>query len=370
MRDKTCLIKSSKFAEIAGHLANLTGEVSVLQIINTIMQIPSISEKLVASLKQLKEYLGADGEDVADIFVDMTYQRRVRLAKIVKKLRDAGEFDTQGAGFVDIARRPNGKWYVWDGLRRIIMAGIAGHQYIRVSKTVHTLKMTVSECQIEEARLMDMRNSKIEGMKLEELFKSRVVQRIPEALRMKVLLESCQLDVENVIGSGMVLGGFAELDSNFESGHDFSTDNLVTSSMTIQNTFENASNVSVFLLCGLAYLLQFMDDPKLVGVKEHMVTSEDIDMAYDEEQVKDLFTDWYDDAVGDDGNPCGRLQKELIQPRVNGKTCQSVAWNIATKVLKDNNGLRTSLEKVLGNEATEQLIMGGDDENASSTPYG
>ena len=362
MVSKNYLIKSSKFGEIAGYLATLNGVVSVKDIIDTILQIPSISEKLVPSLKQMSEYLGVDQEALENIYVDMNYQRRIRLAKLLKKLRDNNGFDIQGAGAIDIARRKDGNWYVWDGLRRAIMAGVAGAKYIRVSKTIHPAKMTLTDCQVEEARLMDMRNSKIEGMKLEEIFKSRVVQKIAEALRLRDLLIDCELDVENVIGSGMTLGGFAELVNNFEAGHKLSKDNLVTSSLIVQDTFKDASNVSVFLFCGLAYLLQFMDDPKLVGIDEHIITSDDIDRVYDEEEIKELFSDWYNSATDEDGNSCGRPQKDLIQPRVNGKTCQSVAWNIATKVLKDENGLKESLVKVLGKESVEILVMGDDDE--------
>ena len=36
------LIKSSKFGVVADYLSSLTGEVSVLEIINTILQIPNI----------------------------------------------------------------------------------------------------------------------------------------------------------------------------------------------------------------------------------------------------------------------------------------------------------------------------------------
>ena len=62
-----------------------------------------------------------------------------------------------------------------------------------------------------------------------------------------------------------------------------------------------------------------------------------------------------------DGKIINRNQKDLIQPRVNGKTCQSVAWNIVTKVLNDDNGLKVALGKVLGNESVEQLISSGED---------
>lgn len=357
---KSYIVKSSKFSEIAGTLANLKGIVSVQEIVDTILQIPSISDKLVPSLQSVPEYRGTDGEDLSNIYVDMTYQRRIRLAKLIKKLRDNGGYDRQGAGAIDIAKRKDRKWYVWDGLRRAIMAGIAQVDYLQVSKTIHSSKMTVTDMQIEEARLMDMRNSKVEGMKSEELFKSRVVQKVPKAMRLRDLLINCELDVENIIGKGITLGGFAELENNFETGHNLSNSNLITSSLLIQETFKDINNVSVFLFCGMAYLMQFMDDPLKVGIDESIITADDIDKIYDEEEIREALQSWYC-KKGDDGKIINRNQKDLIQPRVNGKTCQSVAWNIVTKVLNDDNGLKVALGKVLGNESVEQLISSGED---------
>jgi hypothetical protein len=46
--------------------------------------------------------------------------------KVLDKLKSHGTFNKEAAGHIDVAVRPNGKIYVWDGFRRTFMAGIVG----------------------------------------------------------------------------------------------------------------------------------------------------------------------------------------------------------------------------------------------------
>ena len=55
----------------------------------------------------------------------------------------------------------------------MIMAGLAGKKRVRVNKTVHMGDKTTQECREHEAFLLELSNTKLEGMKPEEIFKAQ-----------------------------------------------------------------------------------------------------------------------------------------------------------------------------------------------------
>ena len=89
-------------------------------------------------------------------------------------------------------------------------------------------------------------------MKPEEIFKAQVCRKLVKmmaALALLNLLENCNLDVEGILNKGTLLGGFSELNSNFQQGHD-----IKISSDIIHAAFPNPPFVSVFLFfVGLSY---------------------------------------------------------------------------------------------------------------------
>ena len=79
------LIKSNKMSEVLGALANMSGERSMQEIIDTILQISNLKTKTTDAFIANGSY--SDNEDtvlLSDLWVDMTYQRRVRLKLLLK----------------------------------------------------------------------------------------------------------------------------------------------------------------------------------------------------------------------------------------------------------------------------------------------
>ena len=99
--------------------------------------------------------------------------------------------------------------------------------------------------------------------------------------------------------------------------------------------------MSVFLFVGLAYLLKFINDK-----------SDDIDVSYSAYDLKDAMIEYAKKTVGmtKRGDPIHVKQSDLCNPRINGQTCESVAWIVATNVLEDTDGLKNELEKKLNDE--------------------
>ena len=67
-----------------------------------------------------------------DCYVDLTYQRVLKLKQLVDHLRAVDkdfnpmQYDKMCAGSIDIAIRPDGKIMVWDGFRRSLIALLKG----------------------------------------------------------------------------------------------------------------------------------------------------------------------------------------------------------------------------------------------------
>ena len=123
------IIKSSKKSEVAAALATLkiNKTNSIKEIVDTIKQVCNHQTDTTNSLKMISgNYSGVGCVMLDELYVDMTYQRRIRLAKIINKLKKVHGFDNRVAGAIDIAIRPDGKVFVWDGLRRAIMVGMCG----------------------------------------------------------------------------------------------------------------------------------------------------------------------------------------------------------------------------------------------------
>ena len=111
--------------------------------------------------KQLKE-LFPNG--LEDLWVDITYQRVLKLKKIVDHLRrkdmHGGDlmFNKMLCGSVDIAVRPNGKGFVWDGFRRCIIAILNGKRFIKTSIEHHDSSTSIEDCRRLEAFVYEIKN--------------------------------------------------------------------------------------------------------------------------------------------------------------------------------------------------------------------
>jgi len=324
------IVNSSKYNDVAGAILSLKGVVSVQDIIDAIKQIANFQtetldkiEKVLSTETLFGDYKKEHHVYLSDIKVDMTYQRRVRLRKLLNKLTNAGKFDVHGAGAIDIAMRGDDP-YVWDGLRRCIMAGIVGLEYVPVSRYRHNKNASVIEMQQTEARFFKMRNADTETMKPEEIFKSMVVYNDPNALKILNVLKNAELDVEGLNPGYTTLNGFRELENKLFTK--VQEDEVKTASGIVRNVFSDDNVVSSYLLCGLALLLQKNDE---------------LDKPLSDTEIESQLTTWKTTKTIP-----SRSQKTLTSRRLNSKASESIAWNISEQAV-NFNGQQKELVKLL-----------------------
>jgi len=238
--------KSEAFAKINA----MSGVVKLSDIIRTILSIDNFKSDTLDKLNPAKEYL--DGILLNDIYVDLTYQRKLRLQAVINRLIDSKGFNKDVAGHIDIAVRPDGRMFVWDGFHRCIMA-----EYI------HDKLFTQTECRVLEAKMFKIRNADQTKMEPGEIFKSEVVYNDKTALDQLELLKKCKLDVEgtNPDVDAYSLGGFAFFKKHWET---YSQNHVVDSANIIRETFDEVKTMSVQLLFGLAALLDANENDDIV----------------------------------------------------------------------------------------------------------
>tara|TARA_B100000925_G_C21960187_1_gene453035 strand:+ start:132 stop:1160 length:1029 start_codon:yes stop_codon:yes gene_type:complete len=311
-----------KFNEVAGRLATLEGTHNIQDLVNLILSIANFNKETLKNIER-KEAYGPFDERVhkllKDILVDMTYQRRVRLRKLINKLISEGSFNPNAAGHIDIADRGDSS-YVWDGLRRCLMAGITGSTYIAFSRMVHHAGKSQTQCQEDEAKLFKIRNAESEKMKPEEIFKSKICYREPQAMKLLEVLKNAKLDVENLNPQGKKLGGFRLLEESLQFDDDDNSHSknnrvkesyVVSASNMIQEVWYDEPQVSVYLLCGLAKLLQYND--------EVLIHSNDYN------ELKEKMRDVVHIIPK-------KRQTEFTDSRLNSKPIQSIAYILAKNI--------------------------------------
>jgi len=312
---------NTKFSVVSGALSNLKGErVSIQEVIDTVLQITNMKSKTLADMKTNASYNPSEVGVVPlnSLYVDMTYQRIIRLQKLINKLRKLGGFDMYSAGVVDVAIRPSGDSYVWDGLRRCIMAGLCGLTHVKSSQFVHPMNASNEDCQRQEARYFKSRNADQESMKAEEIFKSEVVYGDPKALELLRLIKNCRLDIEGLNPGGRVFGGFVEVRDNYFKKDKIEDEYFIEASSIIQDIYPKEV-ISGYLLTGLAYLL---------------TKNEDADVSYSNEELLSALKSYAQ---------VNQKQTDLIRGRLAGNARGSIAYLIARRVLRDNNGLINSI---------------------------
>jgi len=324
----TKITNSSKFSEVASAILNLNGVVTIKDIVDAILQIGNFQQDTLDKIKRVSsqelygDFKSNFHEYLDNIKVDMTYQRRVRLRQLLNKLTKAKGFHAQGAGAIDVAMRGT-EAFTWDGLRRSILAGISGCDYIPVSRFNHDKNASVIQMQQTEARFFKMRNADTEKMKPEEIFKSKVVYNDPEAKKILEVLKNASLDVEGLNPGYKTMQGFKELeDKLFKKVQE---DEVVRASEIIQNVFNKENVVSSYLLIGLALLLQKNDE---------------LDGPLTDSEIESQLTTWVN-VAGEN-----RTQSSLTNKRLNSKPSESIAWNISTRAV-DFNGQQSELVELL-----------------------
>tara|TARA_Y100000593_G_scaffold82798_1_gene155804 strand:- start:5291 stop:6274 length:984 start_codon:yes stop_codon:yes gene_type:complete len=325
------IVKSTKLAEVKSALANLkTNKVySIQEIVDTIKQVcnhKNDTYKHALVMKSGDYNVGGNCRDLDTLYVDLTYQRKIRLAKIITKLIENGGFCINVAGTIDVAYRPSSdRYFVWDGFRRCLMVGMCGGKKVGVHMFEHNHGTTEIQARMLEARFFKIRNAEKENMSPEEIFKSEVVYEDPTAMAQLSLLKDCGLDVEGLNPDGVVLGGFRPFVWCFNN---ISHDNVIYASEVIQSAWKASPQVLAYLLGGLSKLLEINDSN-----------------FYDRKEILDAFFEFAD---------INKMQ-DLTNPRLNSKPYPSIALNIANKVLKNDNGLIQEIKDEFTDEEIEAL---------------
>lgn len=306
--------------EVSAKLATLEiGKTySIQDIVDTIKQVCNHKHKSSDKFKMTHgHYKDGHGTShlLSELYVDMTYQRRIRLAKIITKLINQGGFNIYVAGLIDVAYRPcTKKKYVWDGLRRCIMVGMCGGNTINGPVYNHADNLYESDCVKQESLFFKIRNADKENMSFEEIFKSKVGYEDDRAIAQLSLLKKCNLDVESLNPSGITLGGLKSFDEIYGKIDD---EIIINTAKLYTYAWPSESQVSSYALCGLATLM-----------------NEDLfEDSYTIEDAKEMLRDYAKH----------NLPRTLTVQRLNNAAFKSIAWNFATKVLKDDNGLTNAL---------------------------
>lgn len=306
-----------KFQDAAGRLATLQyREYNLQDLVDIGKSVDNFKKTTLDKIVLPKQYDSTNLNLVKldSIRVDIAYQRKMRLKKLVDKLKREGGFNKETAGHIDIAIRPDGSMFVWDGFRRAFMAGLVGLEQIPASIYYHPKNRTIKQCQEYEAKMFKTRNAETEAMKQEEIFRSEIMYKDPEALKFLNFLIECKLDVEELNPGNKELGGFVQLQNVWKNSH-ITHDNLIEASRIIQTTWPSDPVVSGYLLCGLAKFLDINDE---------------IDYSIDLEEIQEKFHLYVN------VNP-PKKQESLTSRRLNKAPNTSIAYYIALYVMNMDN---------------------------------
>jgi hypothetical protein len=302
-----------QFNEAAGRLASLQYTVHDLQKLLEIgKSVDNLKKTTLDKIRLPKQYDSSNNNLVKleELKVDIAYQRKMRLKKLVDKLKKEGGFNKETAGHIDIAVRPDGTKFIWDGFRRAFMAGLVGLEQIPASIYYHPANRTIKQCREYEAKMFKTRNAETESMKAEEIFRSEIMYKDTAALNFLDFLVECKLDVEELNPGNKTLGGFVQLQNVWKNNH-ISHDNLIVASDIIQSTWPSDPTVSGYLLCGLGKFLDINDE---------------IDYSIDSETIQECFHEYVN------VNP-PKKQDSLTGRRLNKSPNTSIAYYIALYVI-------------------------------------
>jgi len=293
------------------------------------------------------------GEKISleDCYVDLTYQRVLKLKQLVDHLRATDrnnnpmQYDKMCAGSIDIAIRPDGKIFVWDGFRRSLIALLKGIRYPLFSSYIHPKTNTIKDCCATEAFAFKKRNGDNESMAKEELYKSGIVFENPKDLKTKNCLEESQLDVLGTIPDAVKsLGGFAEFEK-------YLTNNIVTESQLIMSSkimtqsWKEESIISSYVILGNAMLMNLFEEPNALSWS-YSITARDDESCDFLPKFKKFVKN-------------GGTMSNLVKNRLSNMGVETIAYRIATSVLgvEDNKELVELCEKLgFDNEAQTILI--------------
>ena len=191
-------------------------------------------------IRNLREFFP---NGLEDLWVDISYQRVLKLKKLIEHLRRKDMngsdllFNKMLCGSVDIAIRPNGKGYVWDGFRRCIIALLNGIRFIKASVEPHDSSTSTEDCRKLEAFVYEIKNGESESMTKEELYKSGIVYQKEDALKLQKVINEMCVDVLGTNPGNPELGAFSEFQDTVLKEKLETTDYLVQASFKQQKAW-------------------------------------------------------------------------------------------------------------------------------------
>ena len=288
-------------------ISSLTGQVNVWKdIIEPLLTIENFRND---HNYKTPKFDGDNLHNIKDIWVDLDYQRKLELQRLLNRLEQEDGYKAEYAGFIDLAIRPNGKKYVWDGFHRLIMAAICGALSIPAATYIHPTNRTNKVCHIEEAKMFKVRNALRSQMKPEYIFKADIAIENDEALKLLSLMEECGVTIvgTNKDPNAVELGGFA-LFRKYATHENKPNDiHFRRAADILKAAYPQMTEMSILLFCGLTLLLSNQqNDAAVETVSQSTIKSKFVKMVKDK-SIK---------------------QKYFSKSRVHGKGVQSVAYNI------------------------------------------
>tara|TARA_B100000073_G_scaffold142558_1_gene117299 strand:- start:36 stop:1172 length:1137 start_codon:yes stop_codon:yes gene_type:complete len=302
-------------------------------------------------IRNLREFFP---NGLEDLWVDISYQRVLKLKKLIEHLRRKDMngsdllFNKMLCGSVDIAIRPNGKGYVWDGFRRCIIALLNGIRFIKASVETHDSSTSIEDCRKLEAFVYEIKNGESESMTKEELYKSGIVYQKEDALKLQKVINEMCVDVLGTNPGNPELGAFSEFQDTVLKEKLETTDYLVQASFKQQKAWPQDNTLTGYLTCGLAKFLDTLNKEDEDG--NPVCPSIEIHTAHPNLQ-----------GTCEVENALVRYSKkhkqvDLIANRLAGMAIESVAFNIGRVVMNLNKSQQFELLTALGFEGDEELM--------------
>ena len=302
-------------------------------------------------IRNLREFFP---NGLEDLWVDISYQRVLKLKKLIEHLRRKDMngsdllFNKMLCGSVDIAIRPNGKGYVWDGFRRCIIALLNGIRFIKASVETHDSSTSIEDCRKLEAFVYEIKNGESESMTKEELYKSGIVYQKEDALKLQKVINEMCVDVLGTTPGNPELGAFSEFQDTVLKEKLETTDYLVQASFKQQKAWSEDNTLTGYLTCGLAKFLDTLNKEDEDG--NPVCPSIEIHTAHPNLQ-----------GTCEVENALVRYSKkhkqvDLIANRLAGMAIESVAFNIGRVVMNLNKSQQFELLTALGFEGDEELM--------------
>ena len=301
---------------------------------------------------QIKEFKDFFPNGLEDVWVDLNYQRVLKLKQLISHLKrkDMGgmkllNYNRMLAGSIDIAVRPDGRGFVWDGFRRSIIALLNNKRFIQTSIEEHEQMSSAEDCQALEAFVFKIKNGFQENMAKEELYKSGIVYKETDAMKLNKVIREMGVNVLGTNPNNPELGAFSEFQDTVLKKKLDSTEFLVQAAFKMKSAWSKDTNLTGYTLCGLAKFLETLekldeDGNNVVDFEFHTAHPNTKKKTC---EVENKLTEYAKT----------NKQTDLCANRLAGWAIESVAFNVGTKVMGLNRDQQYQLADALGFDMKE-----------------